>query len=120
MAAPPLDLEPLVRRAALRQEALRERSRVLRLAAEAAAQALAHELGATRVALFGSLARDAIHERSDVDLAIWGLPPQREGAAADLAARMIDAPVDLVFVERAPESLVDRIERDGVTLVSLR
>lgn len=111
-------LELLVRRAADRQAALRDRAAALRAGAQAAAEALAREVGATRVALFGSLVRGAIHERSDVDLAVWGVPSPLEGAAADVAARACGAPVDIVFVERAPAPLARRIADDGVVLVS--
>lgn len=76
--------------------------------------------GATRVVLFGSLAREQAHERSDVDLAVWGLSEASVGPALDEVARILDAPVDLIRMEDAPTSLARRVETDGVELVSGR
>ncbi|MBM4320702.1 MAG: nucleotidyltransferase domain-containing protein [Deltaproteobacteria bacterium] len=77
---------------------------------------LAAELGAGRIFLFGSLAWGEVHEQSDVDLAVEGLPP---GAEDVLAARLGDAlqlTVEVVPLERAPASLQSRILADGVLL----
>jgi len=47
-----------------------------RKVAESIAQELVKHFGARRVVLFGSAARGGIHERSDIDLAVWGIPPR--------------------------------------------
>lgn len=90
------------------------RARALRVARAAAD--VARDFGATRVALFGSLAHERwSSERSDIDLAAWGL-----GAEAHLLAwARIDEvadgiPVDLVRVEHCPAALRGAIEREGV------
>jgi len=105
-------------RAQRRQQALDERSRLARRAVEDAARELLARFGATRVVLFGSLAREALHERSDVDVAVWGLAASDEGAAADLVAEHVGLPVDLVRMEVASDSLEARIEADGVDLAT--
>ncbi len=81
---------------------------------------LARAYGATRVVLFGSLARGRAHERSDVDLAVWGLAASSSSSALDEIARILDAPVDLIRMEDASASLALRVENDGVELVAGR
>ena len=44
---------------------------------------LAHRAGAKRVVLFGSRARNEERPRSDIDLAVFGLPQQMEGMFLD-------------------------------------
>ena len=46
---------------------------------------LAHRAGAKRVVLFGSRARNEERPRSDIDLAVFGLPQQMEGMFLDAA-----------------------------------
>ena len=76
---------------------------------------LLRQRGASRVVLFGSLATGAPpHERTDVDLAVWGLS---ERAALDVVLDLEDlfgASVDLVCVETATPTLAARVARDGV------
>jgi predicted nucleotidyltransferase len=114
----PEGLDLLLSRAEARRRRRDERARELRARSELAARRLADEFGATRVVLFGTVARGAVHERSDVDLAVWGLPPAREGAASAMAGEVLAAPVDLVCMEGAPESLRRRVEAEGVVLVT--
>jgi len=110
----------LLRRAERRQGALEARGRDLRARAERAAVNLVERFGVGRVVLFGSLGRGATHERSDVDLAVWGLAAELETAAIDAIARDLDAPFDLVRMETASPSLAHRIAMDGTDLVALR
>ena len=71
---------------------------------------------ARRVVLFGSFARGETTERSDVDLAVEGLDPAGYFTAiADLMG-LLDAPVDLVEIERAPASLLARLATEGIDL----
>jgi uncharacterized protein len=104
-----------------------------RVHAESAARATAHALrirdrlgaakqllmdrhGARRVVLFGSFARGDTTDRSDVDLAVEGLDPAGYFTAiADLTG-LLGTPVDLVEIERAPASLLARLEHEGVDL----
>ena len=85
---------------------------------ELAAQVLKQEFGATRVAVFGPLARDVGFTRwSDVDIAAWGLDPKDTfraiGVMMDLET---EVPVNLVDVDTAAPSLLEVIERDGISL----
>ena len=87
---------------------------------ERVSQAAEHlkRLGARRVVLFGSLARDgeSAHTR-DVDLAVLGLPAHLFWKAGCAAEEIIaDRPVDLIPLEEAGEALLAEIERDGVEL----
>ena len=110
--------EFLLRRAEQRQAHFTERAREVRDRLEVAAATVRRRFGATRVVLFGSLARNALHERSDVDIAVEGIERSDEAMVADLLGRAAELPIDLVRIEDAPMSLKARIERDGVDLVS--
>lgn len=69
--------------------------------------------GASEVILFGSLATGDVRETSDVDLAVRGLPANRYFAMAGALMAHFVAPVDLVRLEDAPQSLCDRIAQEG-------
>ncbi|MCB9727200.1 MAG: nucleotidyltransferase domain-containing protein [Deltaproteobacteria bacterium] len=106
----------------LRQRAEATRARALSRAAAlrerlpAARALLVDGYGARRVVLFGSLATGEVHEGSDVDLAVEGLPKL---AYFDALAALMDAMetrVDLVRLEDAPPSLAARIEAEGEPL----
>ncbi len=77
---------------------------------------LAAELGAERVYLFGSLAWGGAHAQTDVDLAVQGLDPVRANAFAARALWCLDAPVDIVALERASVSLRKRVLDHGELL----
>ena len=84
--------------------------------------AIACELAAKRVVLFGSRARGDNHERSDIDLAVFGLAPERAGrfrqALEDLPTLLS---FDLVCVdERTSPALLENIDREGVTLYAAK
>lgn len=83
-----------------------------------ASQILKEEFGARQVAAFGSmLVLSRFHERSDIDLAVWGLD---EKVYYRAVARLLDLEptisVDLVEVERASPTLRTVIEQEGVLL----
>jgi predicted nucleotidyltransferase len=87
-------------------------------AAHQAAQLLREQFQATRVAVFGSLARESGFTRwSDVDIAAWGIAPEDTfraiGAVMDLKT---EVPVNLVDVNTCRPSLLAAIERDGIDL----
>ena len=73
-------------------------------------------LGATRVILFGSVARGEADEDSDLDLAVEGLPAARLFDAMAVAARMAGRPVDVLRLEEAPATLRERVLADGVVV----
>ena len=100
-------------RAAARGHAGALRAARLLAQVSAAADLLRARYGATEVLLFGSLATGSSTEQSDVDLAARGIAPgDYFRALADLMASF-GAPVDLVRLEEAPQSLLDRIAAEG-------
>ena len=88
-----------------------------RRVASALAQELRSRFGAERVVLFGSLARGEFSGRSDIDLAVWGIPPAEfYRAVAFASGRSTVWAVDLVDAEDCSESLRRNIEQEGVAL----
>ena len=82
----------------------------------AARQSFSEPIRSTGGGLFGSLTTGTATERNVVDLATRGLSPGDYFAAlADLMA-LFDGPVDLVRLELAPPSLLDRIAAEGKPL----
>lgn len=80
--------------------------------------ALARMYGANRLVLFGSRARGDYKERSDIDLAVFGLDPVQAGR---LRLALEELPTllefDLVCVnEGTSPALLKNIEKDGVIL----
>jgi predicted nucleotidyltransferase len=87
-------------------------------AAREAARLLKREFGATRVVVFGSLARGiGFTQWSDVDIAAWGLASEDTfraiGVIMDLKT---EVKVNLVDINTARPSLLEVIERDGIAL----
>lgn len=76
--------------------------------------------------LFGSQARGATHEHSDVDVAVYVDPARIVagpfGYDAELAGTLMRAlgtsAVDVVLLNRAPPLLYHRVLRDGVRLLA--
>lgn len=98
-------------------EARRERALAL---AQTASQLLKQEFGAARVVLFGStLAPAFFHERSDIDLAVWGLD---ERLYLRALGRLLDLDpafeFDLVEFEAAPPRLQASIEQEGQEILA--
>lgn len=89
-----------------------------RRAASNAADLLRREFGATRVLLYGSLARDpGFTEHSDVDLLAWGIPVEREfSAVAACLGVSREVRVSLAAAESSPTSLLAAAEREGEDL----
>jgi uncharacterized protein len=89
-------------------------------------QAIAHQLadllrrdfGAKRVVLFGSLTdRNLFHQRSDIDLAAWGIPEQHcLKAVAAVTGFTTAFQVDLARMEEASERLSVAVSEEGVDL----
>jgi len=74
------------------------------------------ELGADRVVLFGSLLYGALHEYSDVDIAVRGLAGDKYWEALGRAEDLMGRHVDLVPLEQARPTLVARIAAVGEVL----
>jgi predicted nucleotidyltransferase len=94
------------------------RRRAGREAAARIARLLAGEPGVRKVILFGSLAGTdgLVHEGSDIDLAVSGLPEQSETSAWKIAQDATHIRVDLVRLESVPGRMRERIEREGEVL----
>jgi predicted nucleotidyltransferase len=86
--------------------------------AQAAAEVLRQQFGATRVVAFGSLARrEWFTPWSDIDLAAWGISPGTfYRAVAVVTGISPEFKLDLVAPEDCQSSLRHVIEREGVAL----
>jgi predicted nucleotidyltransferase len=86
--------------------------------ARRAAHLLREEFGATRVIAFGSLVHNAwFGSRSDIDLAVEGIPAEafwRAWCALDRLDPAVN--IDLIAIEAASDSLRDEIVHQGVAL----
>lgn len=79
---------------------------------------LAQRHRAKRLVLFGSRARGDNKERSDIDLAVYGMP-QKERAGFWLAAEDLPTLLKFDIVHITPDmnpKFLQNIEKDGVTL----
>jgi predicted nucleotidyltransferase len=65
----------------------------------ARAAAILREAGAREVYLFGSAATGKMHEGSDVDLAVSGLPPRQFFPAMGRASDVLSRPLSLVDLD---------------------
>ena len=108
--------EHLRRRFAAEEAARRERLEALRGAARECARVLVERFGVRRVVLFGSVSTGHAGLRSDLDLAVEGLEPGRYFEALGQLGLTTRVDVDLVRLEEAPDSLLERIARDGLSL----
>lgn len=99
------------RRAAL------ERSERMAAHAPRCARLLADRFGVVRAYLFGSVVRGTADARSDLDLAVEGLPPERYFEALAALAEVTPFDVDLVRLEEAPPSLRALVLREGRALL---
>lgn len=79
----------------------------------AASRMLRERYAARRVWLFGSMAEGKPSPSSDIDLAVEGLAPQRYFAALADLMQLFDGRVDLVLLEEAPPTLVERVLAEG-------
>ena len=87
-------------------------------AARRAASVLEDELGAERVVLFGSVAREErLSPHSDLDLAVKGLAPMAYyRAVARLQSIPEEIDVDLVRLESCRDSLRQTVQETGIEL----
>jgi predicted nucleotidyltransferase len=123
MVLPPPE-KMAVYRATARQRQIRERDRLKqrfqlgRTIARRASHILKHDFQADRVVLFGSmLSEKRVHDRSDVDLAVWGLDPKDYfRGLGQLLSLEPDISVDLIDAELAPPRILQDIESQGIEL----
>ena len=97
---------------------IEERWRQAQLLARQAAALLREEFGASRIQLFGSgTQRPRFTLWSDVELVVWGIPPQRFYAAvAAVTGISADIGVDLIDGDQCSQALRMAIEQDGTEL----
>ena len=98
-----------------RRRDLAAQAKRARACAETAAVALS-ALGVRRVVLFGSLVRGTFGERSDIDLAVEGLPDGQLIAAEVLANAESTFDVSVARLEDAPAHIRLAIDREGIEL----
>ncbi|MEW5873374.1 MAG: nucleotidyltransferase domain-containing protein [Chloroflexota bacterium] len=86
--------------------------------ARRAATLLRRQYGASRVVVFGSLAHAAwFNAWSDIDLAAWGIPPERFYAAVAAVTGLSPRfKVDLLDAEACRSELLRVIEGEGVEI----
>ena len=94
------------------QEQLHQRqARGIQLA-KVAARVLRETFGVSRVVLFGSVLDDAaFHENSDLDIAVWNLPPADYIEAVAQLLELPEFSIDLVPAESASPHVQAAIER---------
>lgn len=95
----------------------RRRQQAWRFARQAA-KLLRDEYGAHKVVVFGSLVHDDwFTPWSDIDLAAWGIPPERfYGAVAAVTGLSPVFQIDLVDPDACRSSLRAIVEREGIEL----
>lgn len=105
-------IETAKKRQQQQREMLRQRRiRGFQLAREAA-QILRETFGVSRVVLFGSILDEAaFHENSDLDLAVWDLPPEDYIKAVAQLLKLSEFSIDLVPAESANSYVQAAIDR---------
>lgn len=80
------------------------------------AQRLKEEFGATRVVVFGSLTcKERYTKWSDIDLAAWGIPPERFYKAVAIVTGVSEEfEVDLIDGEECHPQLQQTLEQEGI------
>lgn len=106
------------RREAARQAKLDERFEHAWAVARQGAQILRDQFQAEKVVVFGSLTdRSRFHERSDIDLAAWGIPEKEYlralGAVMDSTSEFL---VELVRIEEAYDHICKTVESRGIAI----
>jgi predicted nucleotidyltransferase len=81
-----------------------------------AARRLGEAFPVSRAVLFGSLARGTIHDRSDIDLFVEGLPDGSILDAYAVASEGCELDVNVVPAERAKPYIAEAVAREGVVL----
>jgi predicted nucleotidyltransferase len=88
----------------------------LRQRAQAAATAIHASWPATRIRLFGSVARGTCHANSDIDLVVEGLPPGDALQAWLVAERAAETEhIDVLRYEDCPTYLREAIDAEATT-----
>lgn len=75
--------------------------------------------GATKIVLFGSRARGDNHPRSDIDLAIYGIPENQQASFYFAVEEELQTLLKFYLVhitQHTGPALLQNIQKDGVTL----
>ena len=96
-----------------RIEKMRKRQKVGMKIAKQAAEILKTEFNASKVALFGSLlVPENMYERSDIDIAVWGLTKDQAFSAWGVVNSRIDLHGDFPHIDVVPvENAFPHIQR---------
>jgi len=81
---------------------------------------IASRYGAQKIILFGSRARGDHHSRSDIDLAVYGIPLNKQGSFSLALEDELNTllKLDIVHItEHSDAKLLANIEKDGVVLM---
>ncbi len=80
--------------------------------------ALGEKFNAEKIVLFGSRARGDNHERSDIDLAVYGMPKKEQpGFWWEIDDLPTLLKFDIVYITADTDAgLLNNIEKDGVVL----
>ena len=80
--------------------------------------ALGKKYSAEKIALFGSRARGDNHERSDIDIAVYGMPKNnRANFWIDIEELPTLLKFDIVHIsDNTDKELIKDIEKDGVVI----
>lgn len=82
-----------------------------------AKQELVARFRATKVMLFGSLLRDDFKKNSDIDLAVWGIPPTEYYKAVAFVTGISKTwEINLVDADDCTPSLLQTIVNEGIEL----
>lgn len=81
---------------------------------------LGNRHGAKKIILFGSRARGDHRERSDIDIAVYGMPQSNQlYFKEDIGALPTLLDFDIVFVnEKTDENLINNINKDGIIIMN--
>jgi predicted nucleotidyltransferase len=120
VTATPQDLaRTFVERERRRIEALEARRGEVVARLREVAPGLAERLGASRIYLFGSMAWSNVHEGSDVDIALEGIPADRHfkaWAVVEEELRGVGVEVEVVLLEELDPDFRERIVHEGMRL----
>jgi len=107
----------IANRAAQSKYLKERRAKAIELA-QKASFLLRRQYGAKRVVVFGSLARTkAFHEWSDIDLAAWGIAPDKFfSAVAAVTGLSPDFKIDLVEPDTCRAAVRASIEEHGIEI----
>ncbi len=112
-----MEIYPEIKEKQLKTDSDRRRVHAWK-AARGASHILKDRFGASRVVLFGSLSRPSgFTEWSDIDLAAWGIPPDKfYRAVADVTGFSQEFEINLADVDTCPPNLLRAVETEGIEL----